>query len=104
VLSVYELRASGRFTAADFLSLHERADQTLAADLVRREEALLAPGETRTLNLRLQEGSRYLGFTGGFRRFGEARWRTLAAVPEGTTSRVFVRADALSVSIESAGP
>jgi type VI secretion system protein VasD len=53
-LSVYELRAAGKFSAADFLSLHERADQTLAADLVRREEALLAPGESRTLSLRLQ--------------------------------------------------
>jgi type VI secretion system protein VasD len=104
VLSVFELRAAGRFNAADFLSLHERADQTLAADLARREEVLLAPGESRTLNLRLQEGSRYLGITGGYRRFGEARWRVLAAIPEGTTSRVVVRADTLSVSIESAGP
>jgi type VI secretion system protein VasD len=104
VLAVYELRASGRFTAADFLSLHERAEQTLAADLARREEVLLAPGESRTLSLRLQEGSRYLGFTGGFRRFGEARWRGLAAVPEGATTRVVVRADTLSVSVESTGP
>ena len=104
VLSVYELKASGRFTAADFLSLHERADQTLATDLVRREEVLLAPGESRTLNLRLQDGSRYLGITGGFRHYGEARWRALAAIPEGTTSRVVVRADTLSVNVESAGP
>lgn len=104
VLSIYELRAAGRFTAADFLALHERAEKTLAADLVRREEVLLAPGESRTLKLRLHEGSRYLGITGSFQRFGEARWRGLAAVPEGRTSRVIVHADTISVSVESAGP
>lgn len=103
VVSIYELRAAGRFTAADFLSLHERANQALAADLVRREEVLLAPGESKRLNLRLQEGSHYLGITGGFQRFGEARWRGLAAIPEGRTSRVVVRVDTTSVSVESVG-
>lgn len=104
VLSIYELRAAGRFTAADFLALHERAEKTLAADLVRREEVLLAPGERGALKLKLQEGSRYLGITGSFQRFGEARWRGLVALPEGRTSRVIVRADTISVSVELAGP
>lgn len=102
-LSIHELRASGKFSTSDFLSLHERADKTLGADLVRREEVLLAPGERKTLSLTLQEGSGYLGVVGGFRRFGEARWRALAEVPPTVTSHFLVRADALSVTIERTG-
>ena len=64
---------------------------------------LLAPGERKTLSLTLQEGSGYLGVVGGFRRFGEARWRALAEVPPTVTSHFLVRADALSVTIERTG-
>jgi len=102
-LSVFELKASGKFGSADFLSLYERPDKTLGSDLARRDEVLLAPGESKTISLTFQEGSGYLGVVGGFRRFGEARWRALAEVPRAATSHFVVRADALSVTIERSG-
>jgi len=100
---VFELKASGKFGSADFLSLYERPDKTLGSDLARRDEVLLAPGESKTISLTFQEGSGYLGVVGGFRRFGEARWRALAEVPRAATSHFLVRADALSVTIERSG-
>jgi type VI secretion system protein VasD len=103
-VSLYELRAAGRFNAADFVSLHERPEKTLAADLVRREELLLAPSESRSITLGFQPGSRHLGVVAGFRRFGEAQWRAQVAVPEGAASRLQLRADRLSVSLAPAGP
>lgn len=102
-LSVFELKSAGKFSSADFLSLYERADKVLGTDLARRDEVLLAPGERKTISLTLQEGSGYLGVVGGFRRFGEARWRTLAEVPPGAKSYFLVRADALSVTIDRTG-
>jgi type VI secretion system protein VasD len=103
-ISLYELRAAGRFSAADFVSLLERPEKALAGDLVRREMLILAPGESRTLTLAFQPGSRHLGVVGEFRRFGEARWRTQAPVPEGGTTRLRLRADRLAIGVETAGP
>lgn len=103
-VALYELRAAGRFSAADFLSLHEQPEKALGSDLVRREEVVLAPGETRSITLAFQPGSRHLGVAGGYRRFGEARWRAQVTVPEGGTSRVRVGADRLAIRLEQAGP
>ena len=50
VVRLYELKASAQFEAADFLSLYEKDQAVLGADIVTRDEFVLAPGEKKTID------------------------------------------------------
>ena len=47
LVRVYELKSVAAFNSADFMSLYQRDQAELAADLLGREEFMLAPGECR---------------------------------------------------------
>ena len=51
---VYVLKAPGPFEGADFFSLYDKDQATLGAEMVKREELLLKPGETRKLEFTLE--------------------------------------------------
>ena len=99
MLRVYELKSPTAFNAADFMSLYQRDQAELAADLVAREELTLAPGESRPLSKTLSPDTRYIGVVGAFRDLEHAQWRSLAAVEPGKSKKVMIRADALSVAV-----
>src|SRR5262245_11091807 len=51
VVRIFQLRNDGEFAAADFFALYDNEKATLGASLIAREEYVLAPGETRMLDL-----------------------------------------------------
>jgi len=75
VVRLLELKHPVAFENADFFSLYERAGKSLTPDLVTSEELQLRPGETVTLKLSVQEGSRYVGILAAYRDLPETRWR-----------------------------
>jgi len=99
LLRVYELKSPTAFNAADFMSLYQRDQAELAADLVAREELTLAPGESRPLSKMLSPDTRYIGVVAAFRDLEHARWRSIAVVEPGKSKKVVIRADALSVAV-----
>lgn len=100
MLRIYELRAATLFTQLDFMALFQRDQAELAADLLSREEFMLAPGETRPWGRPLHKDTRHLGVIAVFRDLEKARWRAIAAVRPGQPQKVLIRADALDVSVE----
>jgi type VI secretion system protein VasD len=82
VVRVFQLRNDGEFATADFFALYEKEKETLGASLISREEYVLAPGETRQLELPLNAEARFLGAIAAFRDFRSARWRALTPAPE----------------------
>lgn len=103
MVMLYELKSPGRFNGADFFSLFERADATLAQDLQHKDQVLLAPGESRPINLQFQEGSRYLGVLAGYRSYETATWRAVVETPPDALTRVVIRVEPAAVSIQPAG-
>lgn len=99
MLRVYELKSPTAFNAADFMSLYQKDQAELAADLVAREELTLAPGETRPLSKMLSPDTRYIGVVAAFRDLEHAHWRSIAVVEPGKSKKVVIRADALSVAV-----
>lgn len=99
MLRVYELKSPTAFNAADFMSLYQKDQAELAADLVAREELTLAPGETRPLSKMLSPDTRYIGVVAAFRDLEHAHWRSIAVIEPGKSKRVVIRADALSVAV-----
>lgn len=80
VVRVYELKAPTLFEQADFVSLFEKDQATLAAELVSREELVLRPGETKPLAKPLGADTKFIGVMVAFRELERARWRAVVPV------------------------
>ena len=105
VVRVYELRSPAAFSGADFFSLFEKESETLAGDLVGREEYGLRPAETRPYRRQLQPDTKFIGVVGAFRDLEHSRWRQVAPVPAERQSAIAfgVEARAVTVTVGSGG-
>jgi type VI secretion system protein VasD len=98
VVRIYELKSAAAFDAADFLSLYDRDQATLAADLVGREEFTMRPGESRPWEKILGPEVRFIGVMAAYRDIEHAGWKTVIAVKPGLKNAVTIKADAINLS------
>lgn len=98
LLRIYELRSPTAFNQADFMSLYQSDQATLAADLVVREEMMLQPGEVRPFNKQLSPETRFIGVIAFYRNLERATWRAVVPVAPNKTQKLVVRADRLALS------
>lgn len=98
VVRIYELKSTAAFDAADFLSLYDRDQATLAADLVGREEFTMRPGESRPWEKTLGPEVRFIGVMAAYRDIEHARWKTVIAVKPGLKNTVTIKADAITLT------
>lgn len=82
VVRLFQLRNDGELATADFFALYEKEKEALGASLISREEYVLAPGETRELDLPLSPETRYIGALAAYRDIRGSQWRAVAKVPE----------------------
>src|SRR6185295_3988621 len=82
VVRLFQLRNDGEFAAADFFALYEKEKETLGASLISREEYVLAPGETCTLEMPISADARFVGALAAYRDIRSAHWRALTRTPE----------------------
>jgi type VI secretion system protein VasD len=97
LLRVYELKSAAGFNSADFMSLYQRDRAELGADLLGKEEFVLAPGESKTFAKTLALETRFLGVVAAYRDVEHAKWRSIVAVQAGQMHKLVIRADELSV-------
>ena len=81
VVRVYQLKTDAAFTAASFIDLFEREDTTLGTELISRDEYVLAPKESRTIDIVIADETRFVGAVAAFRDILNAQWRVLAPAP-----------------------
>jgi type VI secretion system protein VasD len=111
VVSIYELRNSATFLAADFFSLFKDDRNVLGEDRVSRQEYVLQPGETRLVRRRSDLSTRFIGVVVGYRDIESSVWRSVVPIPAphqagllwgGSTSperRLLITIDRRSVSV-----
>jgi type VI secretion system protein VasD len=87
---VYQLGSAAGFESADFFPLYNHDATTLGADLVKREEYFLAPGQTKTVTLTPMDPVKAVGVFAGWRDFQHATWRATAPIPAHQTTNVAV--------------
>jgi type VI secretion system protein VasD len=97
VIRLYELRSAAAFESADFISLFERDQATLGADLVGREEFSLQPGSVRPWEKAVGADVRFVGVLAAFRDVERGRWKQLIALQPNTVNMVTVQADGTSI-------
>lgn len=98
VVRIYELKSSAGFDAADFLSLYDRDQATLAADLVGREEFTMRPGESRPWEKVLGPEVRFIGVMAAYRDIERARWKTLITIKPNARNVITINAEDISLS------
>ena len=98
VIRIYELKSSASFDAADFLSLYERDQATLAAEMGSREEFVLRPGESKPWEKIAGEDVRFIGVIAAFRDIESARWKAKVPVKANARNVIMIRADEITVT------
>lgn len=99
LLRIYELKASASFGNADFVSLYQRDQAELGADLLAREELLLLPGERRPFKRVLNAQTRFLGVFAAYRDLERAHWRVLLPIEARRKIPLTIRADELALTL-----
>jgi type VI secretion system protein VasD len=81
VVRVYQLKTDAAFTASEFFPLFDDEQKVLGAELISRDEFVLAPAEQRTIDVALAGETRYVGAIAAFRDIRNAQWRVLVPTP-----------------------
>jgi type VI secretion system protein VasD len=85
-IRIYELTATAAFERADVFALIDRQAETLGADYVASDEAIVAPGEKRSITRELKPNTHFIGVIALFREIDQATWRVdVPAAPHGPT-------------------
>lgn len=83
-LHVFYLKQDEAFLQATFNDLINPDAPAIAADLIRRTEGLVGPGETAYLDDKIDEQTKFIGVVSEFTRIDQAQWRSIVAVPQGS--------------------
>ena len=98
VVRFYELKTPANFNAADFFSLFDRDKETLAADMLTRDEFQLMPGDKKQFQRPTQPDTRFVGVVAAFRDLERAQWRVISAVPLQQTTPIVIKLDGSKMS------
>jgi type VI secretion system protein VasD len=99
VVRVYELKTTAAFDNADFFTLYAKDQATLGGDLNAKNEFLLKPGDSRSVEATVQPGTTFVAVVAAYRDIERSRWRATVPVPPNQTTVLDVRIDAADVSI-----
>ena len=97
VVRLYELKAPAQFESADFLSLYDKDQAVLGADIVVRDEFVLAPGEKKVITKPLAADTKFIGVVAAFRDLERARWRALVPLQPNKNNLVAINLDGIAV-------
>ncbi len=99
-LRLYQLVSPAGFEAAQFFPLFNSDAATLGDDLVKRDDLLLAPGQSRTLVLSPPDRAKTVGVFAALRDYEGNAWRAVAAIPPHQTSALTVVTGAKGVEVK----
>ena len=102
VVRVYQLGSDAAFGNAEFFQLFSQDQATLKTDLVKHDEYILAPGQTKSATLNPTDPVTAIGIFAAYRDFqGASSWRaTITVAPHQTTS-INVQAGAKGIVVKT---
>ena len=100
-IRVYQLGTATGFKASTFFPLFEKDAATLKDDLVKREDILLGPGQSRTLVLMPEDRVHAIGVFAAYRDYEHVEWHASVDVPAHQTSKLVVTAGRVGLPLAS---
>ncbi len=101
VVRVYQLGSDAAFGNAEFFQLFSQDQATLKTDMVKRDEYILAPGQTKTTTLNPTDMVTAIGIFAAYRDFQAAAWRATVNVAPHQTTRIDVQAGAKGIVVKT---
>jgi len=101
VVRVYQLGSTNGFEQAEFFQLFNQDQAFLKTDLIKRDDFLLAPGQTKTATLTPTDQVKALGVLAAYRDFQHATWRVTVPIPPHQTTAVTVTAGTNAVTVKA---
>ena len=83
---IYNVKERDVFTNADFFEILEGNSKALQTAISKEYEAILQPGESRSVTIKPDGDSKMLGFIGAYRDLNDAIWLATWTRPEKQTS------------------
>lgn len=104
VVRIYALRSLTEFEKADFFALYEKDEQILAADLAKREEIVLKPGQTITQPREYAPDVQFIAVMAAYRDVERSTWRATTKIAPGANGVLSIKAGqkGVSVAVEAA--
>lgn len=98
LVRLYELKTVSAFNNADFVSLYQRDQAELGADLVAREEFVMSPGESRPIKRIAAPETRFIGVLAAYRDLDRAQWRLVVPVQPARKQTITITAGELAIT------
>ena len=95
---IYQLASPAGFAGAQFFPLFNGDAAVLKDDLVKRDDLLLAPGQSTTLALKPPDRVQAIGVFAAYRDYEHVVWHAVADVPAHQTSTLTVTAGRAGVT------
>lgn len=99
VVRIYALRSLTEFEKADFFALYEKDEQILAADLAKREELVLKPGQTITQPREYAPDVQFIAVMAAYRNVERSTWRASTRIAPAANGVLSLKAGQSSVSV-----
>jgi len=99
IVRLYELKSTALFESTDFVTLFDKDQAALGAELLSREEFVLRPDDVKAVNKTLSSEAKYIGVVAAFRDLERARWRVAAPVVANKTNTMKIKIDDVNVTI-----
>lgn len=100
-LRIYQLGSQAGFVGAEFFPLYNSDAATLGADLVKRDDFILAPGQSKSTTLTPRDDVKAVGVFAAYRNFQGATWRAAADIPPHRTTDITVVAGQNGITLKA---
>ncbi len=105
-IRVYQLVSPAGFAGAQFFPVFNTDIAVLKDDIVKRDDLLVAPGQSKTLELKPEDRAHAIGVFAAYRDYEHVAWHAVVDIPAHRTSTLSVTAGSsgLTLKIEAAKP
>ena len=97
-IRIYQLASPAAFDGAQFFPLFNGDAAVLKDDLVKRDDLILAPGQSKTQALAPADRVKAIGIFASYRNYESLTWRTLTPVPANQKSLLTITSGASGLS------
>ncbi len=97
-VTIFELSDPISFEGASFVSLYTNPQAALGSTLLAQKSVVLAPGETRSVSLPIEQNAAYLGYIAAYRNYNSNTWQTIVPVSTGGSTSFFGQDFTVNVS------
>ena len=100
VVRVYQLKGSRSLEDAEFDQIWQHDRETLADDVLSVSETVLAPSDSKVVNIKRSDDAHYLAVIGLFRRPDGIAWRAIRLIPTVCKTGVAMKNVAKEIAVE----